>query len=483
MAKNKVSALLFAFSLCTFPPAQAGDVEDKLIDDVIAAYGGQKAINNLNSILLHDRYKQLVHKRSFTPNTIEVRNRSIIVEIDYQTNNQRREHWETNHSGPYYVEQIHVGKKRYSSNHLQDTIAEAESDQPSTVTASNIRLLDTAIVKALVKNRGTAKYISEQLYLGRPHHVIETDTFGSRSPLSVYVDSETNLVSQMTRNSSAVGLLDYIYSDYKNKDGITYAADTTFVVGESIFSVTVDRDVDFNKTTAEAFALPSAYEKVELQNNSEMKIVLVAEGLYLVGQRGGFSAFLDTGDKLIAAGGYSNLTSRYDALVAHLGTEKPLSELIITHHHDDQVAGAKEALELGAKIVTVEAHKGSIEESLGRKLDDEETRIVQAKASLSNGAVQVFDIQTPHSEHLLLFYVPQLKAVFTSNHFYSPNQEKIPYATLNTIGLKRAILELGINVKLYIDGHNSRVFSASEFNLATKDYVERKCPLGERICS
>ena len=477
-----IATALISVCISVFSPALAGEVEDKLIEGVVEAYGGQ-AIYNLNSILLHDRYKQLAHKRSFTPNTVEARNRSIIVEIDYSTNNQRRQHWETNHSGPYFVEQIHVGKKRYSLNHLQQTMAQSESDRPSTVVASNIRLLDTAVVKALVTNRKTAKYIGEQWYLGRLHQVIETDMFGSRSPLLVYIDSMTNLVSRMTRNNSVVGLLDYVYSDYKVKDGITYAADTSFVVGEKMFSVTVKRDVDFNKSTAGSFALPTDYEKVELQDNSEMKVVLVGDGLYLVGQRGGFSAFVDAGDKIIAAGGYVNLKSRYLALVKYLGHEKPLSEMVITHHHDDQVAGAIDALELGAKLVTVDAHKSAIEDALGRKLKDDEASFVKARATLGNGEVQVFDIQTPHSEQLLLFYVPKLQAVFTSNHFYSPNKKKIPFSTLNTMGLKRAIHALGLSVKMFIDGHNSRVFNDDEFELATKNYVEMSCPVSERICS
>ena len=88
----------------------------------------------------------------------------------------------------------------------------------------------------------------------------------------------------------------------------------------------------------------------------KQSIQQLADNTYQVGKFWSHTLFYDAGDYFIAAGGERDLKLNYQAVQEFTNTNKPLKYLVITHHHNSVSALAKEAVELGAKIITTSQH-------------------------------------------------------------------------------------------------------------------------------
>jgi glyoxylase-like metal-dependent hydrolase (beta-lactamase superfamily II) len=211
-----------------------------------------------------------------------------------------------------------------------------------------------------------------------------------------------------------------------------------------------------------------------------MSVDEVASNLYHAGQGFGYGAFVDAGDHLIALGGYGGLKDRYEAYTKAHGM-KPLRHLILTHHHSDHVAGAVEALELGATLVMPETARRNVNAAVGSDVPDETLMILTDEKTTLDG-VDIHMISTPHVQNYALLYVPSSKAVFQEDLYNNNIKSRASRVSKAGLSLKTAIDRLGLNVEHILGAHSRKVEAWTDFAAQAETPVVGKCPSKRPIC-
>jgi glyoxylase-like metal-dependent hydrolase (beta-lactamase superfamily II) len=226
-------------------------------------------------------------------------------------------------------------------------------------------------------------------------------------------------------------------------------------------------------------------EEAERIDTSEMLANRISDSVYHIGQNNGFSIFVDTGDEIVAAGGYPGLKDRFDRFKQESGIHKPLGHQIVTHHHTDHLGGLGEALNLGARLVTVEDNVEAIRAAVAAEIQDGQFLKIDDRLTLGTGRqrVEIYEVATIHAASFLVTYVPAQKLIFIADHLNSPYRAGVPTANLNTVTMYNALQKLDIDINRILVAHGARVFDWKDMREAVNQYSEQDCPDSKPVCS
>lgn len=457
----------------------AGEREDGLIDKIVDAYGGD-ALLSIKTLKLETQYKTASVGQSASPALLDFGLLKDRIVIDFDGERSSEITWTLNNNGPRLGERFNNGETGHSINYMRGTHVDRQDYTFYNVAGGNMRMSDAALVRVLHGARDTATYGGEILLKGRPHFTL-TYSMPESSDLTIFVDAETNFISKMTRP----GGLSYVYSQHRRQDGISYAASTDFFINGQPNLIALSRRVTINPDVNGEFDMPDGIETIPggMLDTSKMMVKKVAEGVFLAGQRIGFSLFVDAGEYFIGVGGYPQLTKRFDAVKDFSGLNKPLGLQVVTHHHSDHLAGLDEALALGAKLVTVESHVGAIRQSLAIAVKPSDLILVEGKKALENGRVEIVDIATSHSDQFLLFYVPGAKLIFSADHFSTQVRNALPGPSYGAVTFLNALEALQLDVDHLYDAHTPHVFTLDDLRTVAGKYTGELCMPGHAICA
>jgi glyoxylase-like metal-dependent hydrolase (beta-lactamase superfamily II) len=204
------------------------------------------------------------------------------------------------------------------------------------------------------------------------------------------------------------------------------------------------------------------------QASQGLKLVDVAPGVSQVVGGTHNSLVVELADELVVFDApIDDRQSRFtiDSAKARYGG-KPIRTLVLSHHHMDHIGGARAFLVDGATVVVGQgagAHlaralaapaRGSALAKAGRKVEIVE---VADRATLGDGArrVEVFRVENPHCEGMLIGYVPDAKLGFVTD-LWSPGRDKLG-GTVNPgqAALVAAVKKAGITPERFAGGHGS----------------------------
>lgn len=479
--QKAVSAGLIFSSFTVF----AGDIEDALIDKTVTAYGGE-ALLGLKTIRINDSYKSFREGQSRHPSEVDQVSYRTSTTIDFVN---RRKSMQS--VGGVYVQGLYVQQAFYDGNtgYRINPSAETATENPHASFARTDRglswRLDTALVKLLSESRADAAYKGDAVHRGKPQALLAFKAEGYPE-FTLYIDKATGLLSKMTRPNGKPGsTYSYVFSDYRQQDGFTYAADTYVMRGGKPESLTATRSLEFNTNIDDAYRFPSAYgAPAKMLDDSEMSVQQLAEGVYLAGKYGGFSVFIDAGDYLVASGGYPGLAERFDAVTSFTGHEKPLKYQIVTHHHDDHIGGLNEAAELGATFIAAEEHVEAIRAVVKADLADDRFLIASKDGTYADGLVRVVDISSWHANHNLVTYIPQAKIAFSADHFFSFAETKVPDPAEMYAEFKAAVDGYGLDIERFAAAHSPRVMTYDDLvHSSTGPFKKLGCPADWHYCA
>ncbi len=479
--KNKLLAAVSCLAILT-PAVLAGDREDALIEKIVAAYGGD-ALTKAKSLSIESGIRNIAIGQSPSATETDIATSKTKLVIDFENQRKSFESWNKNRGGVFLNQAVFDGEAGYAINHGARTSAVNANLTFDGIGGGSLRTFDTTLVLVLLNNKDNAVSGEDVKYRNRMHETMTFPMLGSPD-LTIYVDKESGLISKMTRENPAVGTLHYVFNDHKMQDGVAYAGQSSFLVAGQPNTMIVDRSIRVNGDVSDEFALPEEYSVPGANiNTSEMMVRELTNGVYYAGQNGGFSIFVDAGDHFVAAGGYAGLTARFDAVKAAAGVDKPLKQQIVTHHHADHIGGMAEAATLGATFVTVAEHVAPIQGQMANALPDSRFELVTGDGTFANGKVQVFDIATTHSDHYLLVYIPEMRLVFSADHFSTNLEEGLPPANNNMASFRTAVEALNLDIDGFIGAHGTRQLTMQDLRAATEGYSEVRCPANRNICS
>jgi glyoxylase-like metal-dependent hydrolase (beta-lactamase superfamily II) len=461
-------------------PLNAVNKANEVIDAVLEAYGGAETIANLNRVARKSHFTTWATNQSLRPDPpwdkAETEN---VQAIDLQAQQFRA--YNAGSGGGFDFEngQLINGEESYTFDFRGGTITGNPAPDFNTTSGPLIRVTAPLLVKQLQERRQTAHWLGEADFEGRPHDIV-TLVMEVGPGLSLYFDQETRLLTRAERVLPPFGQVDYRFRDYQTIDGIPFAAKLELFANDLPNLVAVRHETLVNPDFGPYLALPEGLARVETPpvQPTEVELQEIDEGVFLVGANGTYVLFVEMDDHVVSIGGTAGVPERIAAL-REVVADKPIRYGVLTHHHNDHLVAVPAYEAEGAEIFTVKAHeqvvRGTAEDGEALKL-----KFVDRKAVLTSGgrSIELHDIgPTPHTEHLVVAFLPESGLLFEADHFPNPGNGRFQPAQPVTRHLARAIAERGLEVKTIVGAHTP--WQASWDDLTGSLALEPKSRLAE----
>lgn len=169
----------------------------------------------------------------------------------------------------------------------------------------------------------------------------------------------------------------------------------------------------------------------------------VGAGVWLLAGQSHHSLLVEFNDHLtlIEAPQSEARTLAVIAKARELRPNKPLTEVVTTHHHFDHTAGLRAAVAEGLTVITHAGNKAFVEEmakrphtiqpdALAKSPKPVTVRTVDSEMELKDASMSVMLYHVagnPHSDTMLMAYIPKVRAIVQVDAF-SPGSQAQPYA-------------------------------------------------------
>jgi hypothetical protein len=249
----------------------------------------------------------------------------------------------------------------------------------------------------------------------------------------------------------------FIYSDYRPSHGwIQPARIEQYRDGHASARWTgVDAEA-LDDVAPQAFALPTGY--VEAVPRGELRATPLGGGAYRVdGAPAGYHTGFVVGRKAIAVFDTpvsSEAASQVRALIERTAPGKRIAYVVLSHVHGDHVAGLPAYFGDHPQVLAG-AHSGT---ALRRQFADlGAVRLIEVGAprhlDLGGTRVDLYPLDSTHSETMLVGYAPQSRTLFQGDLFYLPEVGPVPAAFEGGEELSRLIAKHRLDVDHTVGVH------------------------------
>ncbi len=461
-------SLVFSASATASNLTQANSEKTQaVIAGVIEAYGGAEKLNEFKTLRVEADTVNYAVNQSRKPGAPWDRNEATLMNAIDLENSVFVSRNSGNGAGfEFETGQIIAGENSFQLNYRAQTAAPIAEPDFDTTSGPFIRVTPILLVKQLQARGNTSHWLGKADVDGRPHDVI-TLVMRVGPALSLYFDQETHLLTRSERLLPPFGLVEYAFEDYYEVDGVPMNKRfRLFVNGDSNLDWSY-KSIDINKGVDDLTSVPASMARIEAVTPDPLSINEFSDGVFLVGGSGTYAMFVEMDDHIVAIGGTAGIPDRIAELRKKVG-DKPIRYGVISHHHGDHVLGVPAYAAEEAKIVTVAAHESTLRAAAGEAADPE---FVLVEGSMVLGdddrRIEIHDVgPTPHTEHLLVAYLPQQGILFEADHIAVPQTGPLPPAISNTKALDKAISDRDMRVGTIVGAHSPRVISIADMKAA-----------------
>lgn len=151
--------------------------------------------------------------------------------------------------------------------------------------------------------------------------------------------------------------------------------------------------------------------------------------------------------------------------------DKPITHLVLTHHHHDHSGGIRAYAAIGAELVVAEGDRRFVQECLERPHTIQPDTFAAANVrpeiravgdrglSLGGGAIEVRRISSPHSAENLVVYVAGPKLLFNADLFnpglVPPGVAPPPHWLTFSRDYRKQVEALGLNIEILLGAHGA----------------------------
>ena len=483
------SMIVYSLIAVTFllPGAvKADEKKDEVIARVTAAYGGDRLVN-LTSVSGTNQKFVITDIRTPSPGFVETayRDESFIFDIrNGRASNEfvfisgaRSAHFRTAFDGKEGF-RINYGEEYYSSASIADSY---------NVVGGTLRTVDAMLVWLLNQAADDAEYLGREDYQGSPHELIRFP--GPRkSLLTLFINGETGIVSQMTRERTPSRTIRYVFKNHVTTDGIPYARTSEVFLLPYLRFLLDNWELKFNPRIDDAeFVIPAGLSPEPERIDTSMKTLnRIADGIFHLGTGETYSLFVDAGNYIVGVGGQKDAAARFEDFKTATGLDKPLGYQIISIHHDEHIAGIEDLNKYGPTLVIVDDNVQTIRDAVAETLPDDRFLIVNQMLELGTDGpnpVQIYEISTSYVDRYLLFYLPAQKLVYFSDHLDTPYADTMPPGHLSTVEFAQEIGRLGLDIETFASAGSPRLMTPVDLKLALSKYSPVPCHFDRPICS
>ncbi|MEO1172552.1 MAG: MBL fold metallo-hydrolase, partial [Myxococcota bacterium] len=357
------------------------------------------------------------------------------------------------------------------------TVSDVPKQTYASAFAGDFRFSDLLLAHHVVTHADAVSGAKPVTYLGRRHHRLAVRMAAEEKPFDVYVDAETGLLTRV-EIQRPFGLVNVIFSRHARSDGVRYAKENRSFLGDRLVEYDTDCTVTVNQDIGAAIRVEESLRPApEMVDTSTMTVDRLGPDLYLVG-RDDYSLFVEHAGRFIAVSTYAGFGARVDALGAELGRDIELSDVIVTQHHDDQLAGVEEAVKRGASLwVTGEARKVLAATS---RAEGAAVRVLAEEQSI--GPLTVFVRATGHAQESA-FVFHERRGVLFQDLYHALYRNRANWAQPTAIAMHRMLVEWSWPVRVLVSGHGRKAEAWSAFEAAVERSAPRPmCPSQREIC-
>lgn len=479
-----VFAFIVAITSCfTVSFAQQPNPLNQIIDKVAKTYGVDK-LSQARTIRIEEDVRIIYADHDYSPDFNQFTHGRRFYVFDLKNEKASAEYY-TNFSGNVLHARIFEVPEGYV---MIDYGNATYIPQPDTTYLSEfgsvIRGSDTLLAYELIKNKPTAQYFGSTLWLGKPHDIISFD-FPNSPPLVLYVQQGSGYISKMTRTipqGDTNLVISYTFSDHQKRKGTAYAREHTVFIGRDLLLTANNRKVVINtKSDRNNFKLDKGIvlEPARI-DTSEMTVEHVAGQTHYVGQENAYSAFIETENYLIALGASAGFADRMKAYKDRTKSAKPLGYVMVTDHHENEMAGVLDAAKLGATLLATPSAKPVLERMFeGTELSP---KIETIDDMLSKNGITFMNISTGHAQNVLVAYSADSKALYQADHYISPFANERFYTKNSAVTLHNAIKNKGFDIDWLLSSESRKPEKWEDFILALKAHKPNYCPPKRKIC-
>jgi len=437
-------------------PLRSVNKANEVIDAALAAHGGEQALKDLNTLVIDTHV--LAHAT----------NQSLSTEPPWDASEQSnfnaldigRKFIYTGFSGTgggfdFSGAAIVDGADGWLLDYRAGTAAPVAEPDFNVTAGPFIRVTPPLVMQQLAQRRQYSHWLGVENIDGREHDVV-TLVMETGPGLSLYLDSETHMLTRMERVLPPFGQVEYRYGDYETVAGLPFNRTFHLLInGEPNLDSKIAR-IEVNVPVDSWAEVPAALQRVAEQTPDDFNLQEIDEGVFLVGGNGSYGLLVEMDDYIVAIEGTQGARQRIEEVAKH--SSKPVRYGVLTHHHSDHVPGAADYAAAGATIIALDEHAAVARQA--SKDPEAKFELVNGSMVLEAGSrrVEFYDIgPTSHAEHVLVVWLPKEKILFEADHFPQPRNGPLPPAVQPTRDLAAAIEKLGLDYQRIVGAHSSRI--------------------------
>ena len=467
------AAAVASLVLCLPIPTLAGEVENRVIEQVKQSYG----LSKLKTLSIYSDYRVGNRGQGFTPEYSEYTPFIYETHVNLMTKRGSSENWD----GNYHFRNVMTDDGVVEIDYMNNTFELDTDGTYYAVIGGTVPRSDTLLAYELV-NRPDDSVVKETVNYQGTMHTVMTLSIPGWAPMDIFVNSDTGHITKMERQSR-IGKFHFQFGSFKKTSGVTFGSDYSFFVDDHLSEITHGRRIKVNKSLRRAFKIDRGLNPLRAKmDRSEMTIDPIGDKVVYVGKGIGYTAFIEAESFIIGIGATAGLAERIEAYKAHKGNDaKPLRYFIVDHHHEDHLRGLADAeMARGVTFVVPEIAIDSVRSVLGDLVSKDRIQVLSGKTSI--GPIEIYKIATSHVEEFALTYIPEAKILIQVDHMGALFIEGPGFVKADTLSLKSEIDRLGLDVESLISLHNRKVESWGDFSDAVAAFNPDPCPARRPIC-
>ncbi|HJR72023.1 MAG TPA: nuclear transport factor 2 family protein [Luteimonas sp.] len=251
---------------------------------------------------------------------------------------------------------------------------------------------------------------------------------GAARPASLTLDTASGRIE-----AASVGPRGYAYSEYRDAQGLRQPGRIEQTRDGKLNNVWSDVSLRSVAAPAEAeFALPAGY--VEKTSRAPLRVTELGQGAYRIdGTPSGYHTGFVVGERGIAVFDTPigvEEAQQVRAAIERTAPGRRIAYAVLSHPHGDHIDGLPAYLAGGDVEVIAGAHAGvALKRRLGDKAPAKLTELTShRRLDLGGKHVDLYPLDSGHSESMLVAYAPESHTVFQGDLFYLPEVGPTPPA-------------------------------------------------------